>query len=182
MGGSPPQAGRVSVDSETSLAPCKPWGYRQVGEHPTLPLQTPAPGTWKDVLVLLLHSQALVAGARKFLGHVSFILGHVSLIARAWLRHTANKWSQSTDWRLEHLPCPLYPISPEGAVPTGQQVVEDIERGLAGGASGHTQLLQKHRLRHGCRSEVGGAGRWEPGPGGQQPVLPKGQASPDQTG
>ena len=48
----------------------------------------------------------------------------------------------------EHPPCSLCPISPEGAIPTGQQVVEDIECGLTGWASCHTQLLQKHRLWH----------------------------------
>lgn len=51
-------------------------------------------------------------------------------------------------------PFKTHRISPEGAVPTGQQVVEDIESGLAGWASGHTQLLQEHGLWH-SRSEEG---------------------------
>lgn len=42
----------------------------------------------------------------------------------------------------------LCPISPERAIRTGQQVVEDIERGLTGWASSHAQLLQKHCLWH----------------------------------
>lgn len=53
-------------------------------------------------------------------------------------------------WSPEHPPPNfLGPISPEGAIPTGQQIVEDIERGLTRWASSHTQLLQKHRLQHG---------------------------------
>lgn len=64
------------------------------------------------------------------------------------------------------------PISPEGAITTGQQVVEDIERGLAGWASGHTQLLQEHRLRHSVNEEgshsayasAGGARPWSSKP------------------
>lgn len=47
--------------------------------------------------------------------------------------------------------CPLS-HSPKGAIPTGQQVVEDIERGLTGWTSGHTQLFQKHGLQHSTES------------------------------
>lgn len=71
----------------------------------------------------------------------------------------------SRGWSQGHPPCALCPISPEGAIPTGQQVVEDIERGLTGWASSHTQLLQKHCLWH----SVEGIGK-----GGQV----SGQASP----
>lgn len=35
-------------------------------------------------------------------------------------------------------PLEPHPISPEGGIPTGQQVVEDIESRLTGWASGHT--------------------------------------------
>lgn len=43
-------------------------------------------------------------------------------------------------------PLELHPISPEGGIPTGQQVVEDIEGSLIGWAPSHTQLLQEHCL------------------------------------
>lgn len=51
-------------------------------------------------------------------------------------------------WR----PCPP-PSSPQGAVRAGQQVVEDIEGGLVGGAPSHAQLLQQQ-----CLAEVGQLG------------------------
>lgn len=54
----------------------------------------------------------------------------------------------SEGWSPKHSPCSLCPISPEGAIRTGQQVVEDIECSLISRASSHTQLLQKHRLWH----------------------------------
>lgn len=66
-----------------------------------------------------------------------------------------------------------HPISPEGAITTGQQVVEDIESGLTGWASGHTQLLQEHRLWHSINEEDGHTPptpqQWEPGPGPPTP-------------
>lgn len=59
------------------------------------------------------------------------------IIPRAELRRTANK--QSKTRLCGQVPqCFLCPSLPERAVRTGQQVVEDIERGLAGRASGHT--------------------------------------------
>lgn len=69
--------------------------------------------------------------------------------AEAGKVHNLSQWLEST------APFKPHHISPEGAVPTGQQVVEDIESGLAGWASGHTQLLQEHGLWHSRSEEEG---------------------------
>lgn len=67
----------------------------------------------------------------------------------------AGKVHNLSQWAGVHSPIQAHRISPEGAVPTGQQVVEDIESGLAGWASGHTQLLQEHGLWHSRSEEEG---------------------------
>lgn len=109
----------------------------------------------------LIHSQTPVPGAREFLpGRAwgSFILPSPGSSSEPNVYQAHNKQYRmqssgkvqelSGGWSLKHPPCSLCPISPEGAIRTGQQVVEDIECSLISRASSHAQLLQKHRLWH----------------------------------